>query len=54
MINKLLIQLKWQEFIEFGNDVTENELDQRIKGIAPNKCSTLIYTVSKEPYHWVY
>jgi len=36
----------WTEFIDFGDDITDEILDERIKTIAPNKCSTLIYTVS--------
>ena len=35
----------WSEFIDFGNEVTEEVMNERVKGIAPNKCSTLIYTV---------
>lgn len=34
----------WLDFIEFGNDVSDSQLDERIKQMAPNKCSTLIYT----------
>ena len=36
----------WSEFIDFGDDVTDEMMDERIKTIAPNKCSTLIYTVN--------
>jgi hypothetical protein len=37
--------MKWKEFLEIGDTVTEDQLEARIKTIAPNKCATLIYTV---------
>jgi hypothetical protein len=37
---------KWNEFIEYGQSVTNEQLEARISRIAPNKCATLIYTVS--------
>jgi len=41
----------WTEFIDFGDDITDEMMAERIKTIAPNKCSTLIYTVN---YLFVY
>jgi long-chain-fatty-acid--CoA ligase ACSBG len=38
--------LKWNEFLKAGESVTELQLENRIKSIAPNKCATLIYTVT--------
>jgi len=35
----------WTEFIDFGDDVSAETMNERIKTITPNKCSTLIYTV---------
>jgi hypothetical protein len=32
--------------MELGNDVNDTELDKRVNTLAPNKCATLIYTVS--------
>ncbi|KAK7116001.1 long-chain-fatty-acid--CoA ligase ACSBG2-like isoform X2 [Littorina saxatilis] len=34
----------WSEFMEKGNDVTDAELEERMKCLAPNKCCVLIYT----------
>lgn len=38
--------LQWKEFLEVGKAVPDSELEERIRGQAPNKCCTLIYTVS--------
>ncbi len=38
---------QWSEFMEIGKEVPEEELIDRIRGQAPNKCCTLIYTVSR-------
>ena len=32
--------------MELGKDVAEDDLMERVKGQAPNKCCTLIYTVA--------
>lgn len=37
---------QWNEFMELGKDVAEETLQARIANLAPNKCCTLIYTVS--------
>lgn len=34
----------WQDFLDLGKEVSDEELNDRIKKIAPNKCCTLIYT----------
>jgi hypothetical protein len=37
---------KWSDFIQRGKSVADEELENRIQQIAPNKCATLIYTVN--------
>ena len=39
--------LQWSEFMNLGNDVPHEYLIERLRGQAPNKCCTLIYTVRK-------
>lgn len=34
----------WNQFMEFGKEVPDDVLQQRINDLAPNKCCTLIYT----------
>ena len=43
---QLYWSLQWSEFMNIGKDVPEEDLIERIRGQAPNKCCTLIYTVS--------
>ena len=45
-----MLLIKWNEFMELGKDVSNDELDKRVKNIAPNKCATLIYTVISSSY----
>lgn len=40
----LKITLKWKEFLDLGELISDDELENRIKSLAPNKCCTLIYT----------
>jgi hypothetical protein len=40
------MRLQWDEFLRLGSDVPDSALDERINSQAPNKCCTLIYTVS--------
>ena len=35
---------KWKEFLELSSSISDVELNDRIKKIAPNKCASLIYT----------
>ncbi len=42
----LVLLLQWAEFMDLGKDVPDSALAERIKDMAPNKCCTLIYTVS--------
>ncbi len=42
------LSLQWSEFMEIGNDVPDATLQERIKELEPNKCSTLIYTVRQK------
>ena len=37
--------------MELGKDVSNDELEKRVKNIAPNKCATLIYTVISSLYY---
>jgi len=46
--------LQWQEFMNLGAQVADEVLDQRIGQLAPNKCCTLIYTVSTVHVIWTY
>ena len=40
--------------MELGKDVSDDELNQRVKLIVPNKCASLIYTViSFLLNHWL-
>lgn len=41
-----MLQFKWDEFIAIGLNLNEDIVNERIKSLAPNKCATLIYTVS--------
>jgi len=36
--------LSWKEFMEYGVDVPDSDLEARISKMSPNKCCTLIYT----------
>lgn len=37
---------KWQDFMDLSKQVSDEELNDRIRKLAPNKCCTLIYTVN--------
>ncbi|CAL4103577.1 unnamed protein product [Meganyctiphanes norvegica] len=36
--------MSWEELLKLGREQPDNELEQRLKGIAINQCCTLIYT----------
>ena len=38
---------KWNDFVNIGDDVSDELFAARVKNIAPNKCASLIYTVIK-------
>lgn len=40
--------IQWEEFMKVGKDVTDQQLQERINLARPNKCCTLIYTVSHD------
>ncbi|KAK6171659.1 hypothetical protein SNE40_018101 [Patella caerulea] len=41
----------WEEFMKAGDDIPDSMLEERFCNLAPNKCCTLIYTVSCIPCH---
>jgi hypothetical protein len=41
------LKQKWVEFLELGDSISNVQLQDRVRTIAPNKCATLIYTVIK-------
>ena len=43
-LHKLVFQ--WADFMKLGDGVPDDNLMARLKGQTPNKCCTLIYTVS--------
>lgn len=42
----VLLFLKWQDFLDLSRFVSDEQLNSRINSLAPNKCCTLVYTVS--------
>lgn len=38
--------VQWDQFMEIGKEVPDDVLQERIDELTPNKCCTLIYTVS--------
>ena len=42
---------KWDDFIELGSEVSDDEINARIDGCEPGSCATLIYTSGTTVYH---
>jgi long-subunit acyl-CoA synthetase (AMP-forming) len=38
--------ISWEEFMGLHKETTDDQLQQRINQICPDKCATLIYTVN--------
>lgn len=38
--------LQWKEFMELGKEVSDETLQARMDELVPNRCCTLVYTVS--------
>ena len=41
---------KWDDFIELGSEVSDDEINARIDGCEPGSCATLIYTSGTTVY----
>lgn len=41
---------KWEDFLELGSAVSDDEINARIDGCEPGSCATLIYTSGTTVY----
>ena len=49
-IDNLILNMQWEQFLEFGKDIDDSVIEEKIKAQKPEHCAVLIYTVSAEKF----